>query len=679
MINERGSAQANTPTSANMQYGYPPGHFDLMNIPPMQNPSDLYSYYPPSLYQPFGAFDDHSQWGSADTSGSVQPPPGPMTYHPQMYTPSPLDMPRSPFDYPPPPHAYPHYHPGYTPSSFAGPASAGTAGFDMSWNPHNLPMQQMQVAPQQQMPPIGGGLTSNKKPSVYDEYPAGGVGDMLAQHMNSVDLGNNANNDDTHNYDNGTNDGTQNMNVLSSKEQQQQHYQSNSSNHHSSSRPSQAPSSSSSGGPKSYASVVSSDTINNTNSNKSTPSVSNMTVRSSVQSSTNERNNPTSGYSNDSNNSRSNNNIRGNNMNNYSQQTRNGTGGYNSRNQQQQQSSSGNGGFLNWTNSSLSSNSRGGNNNNNNNTSSTYYNSGSSNYYDRSSYSQQQQQPSSASSNNNKRQNPNYQQNYSSSRTTNNMSNGSGSASAGGQQPITAANQEILDALKRNHQYNPKDFNLNPKGARFFVIKSYSEDDVHRSIKYNIWCSTEHGNKRLDTAFREREGKGPIYLFYSVNASGHLCGMAEMMSPLDYEHQTDVWQMSNKWQGKFEVKWIYVKDVPNQQFRNIRLENNDNKPVTNSRDTQEIPYEKGKLMLKTMHMYRDKTSIFDDFQYYESKQAEETTTKQPTNNDYDNNNNNTRGNNNNKRHLSSNKSSTVQLEQQQQQQQNENINNEEEQ
>ncbi len=157
-----------------------------------------------------------------------------------------------------------------------------------------------------------------------------------------------------------------------------------------------------------------------------------------------------------------------------------------------------------------------------------------------------------------------------------------------------------------------------------------------------------------------------------------------MMSPLDYEHQTDVWQMSNKWQGKFEVKWIYVKDVPNQQFRNIRLENNDNKPVTNSRDTQEIPYEKGKLMLKTMHMYRDKTSIFDDFQYYESKQAEEATTittappttKKSSNNDFNNNNNHPRGNNTNKRQYSSNKTSANQSEQQQQQQQNENIDHE---
>ncbi|CAF0887737.1 unnamed protein product [Rotaria sordida] len=673
MINERSSAQANTPTSANMQYGYPTNHYDMMNIQPMQNPNDLYSYYPPSLYQPFGTFDDHSQWGSADTSGNVPPQPGPMQFHPQLYTPSPLEIPRNPFDYPQPHHAYTHYHPGFTPSTFPGPPSTGTSAFDMSWNPHNISMQQMQVAAQQQMTPIGGGLTSNKKTSVYDEYPASGVGDMLAQHMNAVDLGSSTNNDDTHNYDNGTNDSTQNINVLSSKEQQQ-HYQTNSSNLSLSSRSSQVPSSSTSSGPKSYASVVSSDTIN-TNNNKSIPSVPNIPSRSTVQSSTNERINTTSNFSNDSTNSRTNTNIRGNNnnnmTNNYSQQTRNGTGGYNSRNQQQQSSASG--GFLNWTNNSLPSNSRG-NNTNNNNTSSNYYNSGSSNYYDRSSYSQQQQQTSTSSNNNNnKRSNLNYQQNYSSSRTTNNMINGSDATSPIGQQPISAANQEILDALKRNHQYNPKDFNLNPKGARFFVIKSYSEDDVHRSIKYNIWCSTEHGNKRLDAAFREREGKGPIYLFFSVNASGHFCGMAEMMSPVDYEHKTDVWQMSNKWQGKFEVKWIYVKDVPNQQFRNIRLENNDNKPVTNSRDTQEIPYEKGKLMLKTMHMYRDKTSIFDDFQYYESKQAEETTTKKPSNNDFMN--TNARGNtNNNKRQYSSNKTSTMSSDQQQHQ--NENMNNE---
>ena len=58
----------------------------------------------------------------------------------------------------------------------------------------------------------------------------------------------------------------------------------------------------------------------------------------------------------------------------------------------------------------------------------------------------------------------------------NNMSNGNAEASGNGQLQMSAANQEILDALKRNHQYNPREFNLNPKGARFFVIKSVSSN-----------------------------------------------------------------------------------------------------------------------------------------------------------------------------------------------------------
>lgn len=144
-------------------------------------------------------------------------------------------------------------------------------------------------------------------------------------------------------------------------------------------------------------------------------------------------------------------------------------------------------------------------------------------------------------------------------------------------------------------EYNPKEFNLAPKAARFYVIKSYSEEDVHRSIKYNIWCSTDHGNRRLDMAFAKSDGNAPVYLFFSVNGSGHFCGMAEMVSRVDYNRTTGVWSQ-DKWKGCLQVKWIYVKDVPNALLRNIKLENNDMKPVTNSRDTQEIPYEKGETI-----------------------------------------------------------------------------------
>lgn len=200
------------------------------------------------------------------------------------------------------------------------------------------------------------------------------------------------------------------------------------------------------------------------------------------------------------------------------------------------------------------------------------------------------------------------------------VSSGSG-VGGGNTKPSKSSSQsELVGKLKL--EKNPTEMSINMMNARFFVIKSYAEDDIHRSIKYNIWTSTEHGNRRLDQAFREQKGKGSVYLLFSVNGSGHFCGVAEMMSEVDFTTMTGVWAQ-DKWKGSFEVKWIYVKDVPNSQLRHIRLENNENKPVTNSRDTQEVPLAKAKQVIKIVHSYQHKTSIFDDFDHYEKKQEED--------------------------------------------------------
>ncbi|KAI4497248.1 hypothetical protein M0802_007732 [Mischocyttarus mexicanus] len=196
---------------------------------------------------------------------------------------------------------------------------------------------------------------------------------------------------------------------------------------------------------------------------------------------------------------------------------------------------------------------------------------------------------------------------------------------------VQTQSHPVLDELKVKNDYNPVEFDQTAPGARFFVIKSYSEDDIHRSIKYEIWCSTEHGNKRLDQAYREASREGaPLYLFFSVNGSGHFCGMAQMVSPVDYQSNSSVWSQ-DKWKGQFRVRWIYVKDVPNMELRHIKLENNEYKPVTNSRDAQEVPHAKGVTVLRILHTYRHSTSIFDDFGHYERRQAEEDQRKAPLN------------------------------------------------
>lgn len=150
--------------------------------------------------------------------------------------------------------------------------------------------------------------------------------------------------------------------------------------------------------------------------------------------------------------------------------------------------------------------------------------------------------------------------------------------------------------------------------SRFFVIKSYSKEDVIHAIDYGIWCSTEAGNLKLDEAFkqtRDQAANGSVYLFFSINSSGQFCGMAEMISNVDYSSDSQIWSQ-NKWKGKFEISWIYIKNVPNSSLRHILLPNNENKAVTNSRDTQEIPFEQAIQVLNVFRATQSIATILDE-------------------------------------------------------------------
>ncbi|GAV64910.1 YTH domain-containing protein [Cephalotus follicularis] len=188
---------------------------------------------------------------------------------------------------------------------------------------------------------------------------------------------------------------------------------------------------------------------------------------------------------------------------------------------------------------------------------------------------------------------------------------------------MTAEDKDKMSVISEREQYNREDFPEDYSDAKFFIIKSYSEDDVHKSIKYNVWTSTVNGNKKLDAAYQEAQQKSggcPVFLFFSVNTSGQFVGLAEMVGPVDFEKSVNYWQQDNKWLGLFPVKWHIVKDLPNNSLKHLILDYNENKPVTNSRDTQEIKLEDGLKMVKIFKDYSSKTSLLDDFGFYEIRQ-----------------------------------------------------------
>ena len=174
---------------------------------------------------------------------------------------------------------------------------------------------------------------------------------------------------------------------------------------------------------------------------------------------------------------------------------------------------------------------------------------------------------------------------------------------------INQRNAKILESINSN--------------CKFFVIKSFSEEDVHKSIKYNVWSSSKDGNLTLSNAFRiAEEGKGNVYLFFSCNGSGRYAGVAKMKTICDENKSFGLWTQDGKWPGLFDVEWIFIKDVPFKEFKDIIITMKDGevKPISNSRDTQEIPYEQAKIMLQRIAEYQNTNTILEHFEFYDMRQ-----------------------------------------------------------
>ena len=156
----------------------------------------------------------------------------------------------------------------------------------------------------------------------------------------------------------------------------------------------------------------------------------------------------------------------------------------------------------------------------------------------------------------------------------------------------TTSSSSSSSKLSQFAHINKPTFAL-PSNAKFFIIKSINEDNVHKSIKYKVWTSTKSGNQHLSKAWKSAKLTGNrVFLFFSVNKTGRFCGVCEMMTDVDWDTDTSkqkkisffkyifnfvsifVNALNNKavwtdlrWKGQFQVKWLYVKGI----FENIVL------------------------------------------------------------------------------------------------------------
>ena len=220
---------------------------------------------------------------------------------------------------------------------------------------------------------------------------------------------------------------------------------------------------------------------------------------------------------------------------------------------------------------------------------------------------------------------------------------------------ICSKYRNLIDINQRNSKL-VETINQN---CKFFVIKSFSEEDVHKSIKYNVWSSSKNGNLTLSNAFNiTKEKNGSVYLFFSCNGSGRYAGIARMKTPCDENKSFELWTQDGKWPGLFDVEWLFIKDVPFKEFKNviITMKDGEIKPISNARDTQEIPFEQAKIMIQKIAEYQNSNTILEHFEFYDMRQENYERNMQmnknkemkgnETGNNITDNSNNTKNNNN---------------------------------
>ena len=194
------------------------------------------------------------------------------------------------------------------------------------------------------------------------------------------------------------------------------------------------------------------------------------------------------------------------------------------------------------------------------------------------------------------------------------------------QQMLYHTEMYILSKYRNLIDINTKNASLYEKvdsNSKFFVIKSFSEEDVHKSIKYGVWSSSKNGNLTLNNAYNiTLEKNGNVYLFFSCNGSGRFTGICRMKTPCDENKHFEFWTQDNKWPGLFEVEWLFIKDVPFKEFKDIIITMKDGeiKPISNSRDTQEIPFEQAKIMIERISKYQNSNTILEHFEFYDLRQ-----------------------------------------------------------
>ncbi|KAL3423798.1 hypothetical protein PVAG01_05545 [Phlyctema vagabunda] len=122
--------------------------------------------------------------------------------------------------------------------------------------------------------------------------------------------------------------------------------------------------------------------------------------------------------------------------------------------------------------------------------------------------------------------------------------------------------------------------------TRYFIVKSFNEDNVLRCIEDSIWTTQVHVGEILKEAFLTCKN---VILVFSINKSKAFQGYARMES-LPGTAEVPWWQKTINWEsaGAFRVRWLVVCATRFQRVGHLKNACNENLAVLIGKDGQEV-------------------------------------------------------------------------------------------
>ncbi|KAM7198874.1 YT521-B-like domain containing protein [Naviculisporaceae sp. PSN 640] len=148
--------------------------------------------------------------------------------------------------------------------------------------------------------------------------------------------------------------------------------------------------------------------------------------------------------------------------------------------------------------------------------------------------------------------------------------------------------------------------------TRFFIIKSFNEDNVRKCMVDGVWATQSRNGHTLTRAFASCKN---VILFFSINKSRAFQGYARMSTPPSPDTPRPGWMNNVHWDSSppFRVEWMSKVPVPFSLIGGLKNSYNENHPVLVGKDGQEVEERCGRELLRAMQDMAAKASAERNF------------------------------------------------------------------